>query len=197
MRLRAEAATHEGITFYGGLADPCTITMANPSLYHLLDALLLVFHSVLVGFNLLGWAWKRTRRIHLLVIVGTLTSWFGIGAVYGWGYCPLTDWHWEVKRSLGATNLPASWIKYHVDLVTGFDWSSRIVNVAVVGTALGAFALSTTLNLRDRRARRKAAPLAGLRRSRSDQGRPAPRAHPKEGEMNSRGRNELTTRSGT
>ena len=125
--------------------------MTETALYHLLDVLFVAFHTALVGFNMLGWAWRRTRRLHLLTIGVTLLFWFGAGMVYGLGYCPLTDWHWDVKRALGETGLPASWIKYHLDAVTGIDWNATLVDAVVMGCALAALSLSVMLNLRDRR----------------------------------------------
>lgn len=125
--------------------------MNDPAFYRLLDAAFVVFHTTLVGFNVSGWAWRRTRRLHLFSIGITLLFWFGAGAAYGWGYCPLTDWHWDVKRALGETGLPASWIKYYLDRVTGIDWSAGLVDALVIGCALAASGLSVLLNLRDRR----------------------------------------------
>ena len=46
--------------------------MTDPSLYRLLDVGFVAFHTVWVGFNLLGWIWQRTRRLHLLAIGTTL-----------------------------------------------------------------------------------------------------------------------------
>ncbi|MYB06375.1 MAG: DUF2784 domain-containing protein [Gemmatimonadetes bacterium] len=125
--------------------------MSDLALYRLQDILFVVLHTALIGFNVLGWAWRRTRRFHLVTIGATLLSWFGLGAVYGWGYCPLTDWHWRIKLMLGETDLPGSWIKYYLDRITGLDWSPMVVDWLVVGTALGALGLSVVLNLRDRR----------------------------------------------
>ena len=127
--------------------------MTDLAIYRLLDILFVVFHTLLVGFNMLGWAWRRTRRLHLITISVTLLSWFGLGVVYGWGYCPLTDWHWDVKRALGETALPASWMKYYLDLVTGLDWSAALVDAIVIGSALGALVVSVVLNVRDARPR--------------------------------------------
>lgn len=124
--------------------------MTEPALHRLLDVLFVVLHTSLVGFNMLGWAWRGTRRLHLLTIGATLLFWFGAGAAYGWGYCPLTDWHWDVKRALGETGLPASWIKYHLDALTGIDWNAALVDAVVMGGALVALGLSVALNLRDR-----------------------------------------------
>ena len=130
--------------------------MSDPVPYHLLDVLFVAVHTLLVGFNLLGWVWTRTRRLHLIAISATLLSWFGLGVVYGWGYCPLTDWHWQVKRALGETYLPASCMKYYLDRITGVAWSSAVVDALVIGGALGALVVSVVLNVRDiRRARRK------------------------------------------
>ena len=124
--------------------------MTDLGLYRLYDLLFVAFHTALIVFNMSGWAWRRTRRFHLLTISATLLSWFGLGIVYGWGYCPLTDWHWQVKRALGETGLPASWVKYYLDQVTGVAWNAGLVDGLVVGIALAALVLSVGLNLRDR-----------------------------------------------
>ncbi|MDE2783027.1 MAG: DUF2784 domain-containing protein [Gemmatimonadota bacterium] len=129
--------------------------MSDHTLYLILDVLLVAFHTLLVGFNTLGWAWRRTRRLHLFTISVTLLSWFGLGVIYGWGYCPLTDWHWQVKRALGETHLPASCMKYYLDRITGVDWNAAVVDALVIGAAAGSLVVSAVLNLRDiRRVRR-------------------------------------------
>lgn len=126
--------------------------MTQPFLYKLADVLLFVVHGSLVLFNLCGWAWSRTRRWHLCVVAATLASWFGLGLAYGWGYCPLTDWHWRVKRALGETGLPASWVKYCLDGLTGMSWHPVLVDALVILLAVAALALSALLAYRDRRA---------------------------------------------
>lgn len=120
----------------------------------LLDQALFLLHAALVLFTLTGWIWQRTRRLHLLVVVLTLGSWVGLGAWYGWGYCPMTDWHWQVKAALGETGLPASYIKYYADTLTGESWNPTLIDVWVVGLALTALVLSAVLNLRDGRRQR-------------------------------------------
>ncbi|CAG35922.1 DUF2784 domain-containing protein [Desulfotalea psychrophila] len=119
-----------------------------------LDYFFIIFHGGLVIFNLTGWAWRRTRRIHLLTIGLTVLSWFGIGIFYGWGYCPCTDWHWQVKHELGATHLPNSYVKYYVDRLTGLSWDSLLVDAVVLTLGVLAFVLSSWLNIRDHRSQR-------------------------------------------
>jgi hypothetical protein len=60
----------------------------------------------------------------------TLFSWLALGLKYSIGYCFLTDWHWEVKRKLGETDLPASFIKYFLDAYTPIQASSNSVDLA-------------------------------------------------------------------
>ena len=125
----------------------------------LLDVLFLILHSGLVLFNLTGWIWRRTRRLHLLVIGLTVLSWFGLGLFYGWGYCPCTDWHWDVKRALGETGLPNSYVKYYLDRLSGFSWDPPVVDGVVLVLGIGALGVSVGLNVRDwRRARRPGLP---------------------------------------
>ena len=114
-----------------------------------LDYFFILFHSGWVIFYLSGWAWPRTRRIHLICSGLTILSWFGLGVFYGWGYCPCTDWHWAVKRKLGETHLPDSYIKYYVDRLTGFAWDPLVVDAIVLILGVLAFVLSCWLNLKD------------------------------------------------
>ena len=123
-------------------------------MYTLLDYFFIVFHWSWVLFNLTGWVWKKTRRIHLITISLTIFSWFGLGILYGWGYCPSTDWHWEIKRKLGETKLPNSYIKYYADKLTEFSWDPLVVNAMVLILGLSAFFLSCWLNRRDYISRR-------------------------------------------
>jgi hypothetical protein len=78
--------------------------------YHLLNILNLgffVFHTLWIAFNCVGWVWRRTRRWQFLTLTLTTLSWFGLGIWYGWGYCPCTDWHWQVRARLGYDDPPS------------------------------------------------------------------------------------------
>ncbi len=112
----------------------------------LLDILLTVFHLLLTLFNLTGWAWKRTRGLHLIVLGTTAASWFVLGIWYGWGYCPLTAWHWDIKERLGEKNLPNSFIKYHADKWFGADIPTTIVDNVTLGGLILAVAAAVYVN---------------------------------------------------
>ena len=111
-----------------------------------LDVFFVVFHSALMAFNLFGWIPKRTRRLHLLVSGLTWLSWLGLGLFFGFGYCPCTDWHWDVKRALGERHLPASYVKYYADALTGMDWDGNLVNRIVTGLGAAALVISIYVN---------------------------------------------------
>jgi len=108
-----------------------------------LDILLTIAHIVLTLFNLVGWIWTRTRKIHLITIGLTIASWFILGIWHGWGYCVLTDWHWQVKERLGEKNLPASFIKYYADKLTGKNFDPSLVENVTLGCLV--FALVATI----------------------------------------------------
>jgi hypothetical protein len=118
---------------------------AVPMLYFL-DILLTLVHLVIIGFNLFGWIPKATRKAHFICIVLTAASWFVLGIWFGMGYCPFTDWQWNIKEKLGERNLPASFIKYFADRLTGRDFDPGLVNtVTVTCFAVAAF-LSVYVN---------------------------------------------------
>ena len=96
------------------------------------DYLLTFIHFGIVSFNLFGWIPPITRKAHLISILITAGSWFVLGIWFGIGYCPVTDWQWEVKEKLGEKNLPASFITYYAERLTGYDFSPSFINIVTV-----------------------------------------------------------------
>ena len=80
------------------------------------------FHIALILFNVFGWIPRRTARLNLITLVATGLSWTVLGAFYGLGYCPLTDWHYGVLERLGRDNLPVSYIAFLIEEI----WSVRV-----------------------------------------------------------------------
>ena len=111
---------------------------------------LLVFHTVWIGFNCVAWAWRRTRRWQLATLSLTALSWFGLGIWYGWGYCPFTDWHWQIRERLGYHD-PSSYIQLLVREIAGIDLTPARANALALGTLIVVGALTAFLNLRDLR----------------------------------------------
>ena len=124
-------------------------------LYKFLDIFFLVFHTLIVVFNLSGWMWKKTRPANLIVLAVTAFSWFVLGFWYGFGYCFCVDWHWTVKMKLGQTDLPDSYIKYLLDALTGLDWNAGLVDTLTFAGFFGALIVSLALNVRDWRRKEK------------------------------------------
>lgn len=120
-------------------------------LYHFLDFFFLVFHSGITVFNLLGWIWKKTRKANLITMTLTGLSWFVLGIFYGIGYCPLTDWHWQVLEKLGRHGLPYSYIKYLIWRLTSLNVDATVVEYATVIGFFVALVMSVILNIIDYR----------------------------------------------
>jgi hypothetical protein len=107
-----------------------------------------VFHTVWIGFNCVGWAWRRTRRWQFVTVSLTALSWFGLGIWYGWGYCPSTDWHWQIRERLGRHD-PPSYIQLLVRELTGIDLNPDMANALALGTLIVVGLLTAFLNIRD------------------------------------------------
>lgn len=118
--------------------------------YHFFDIALLVFHTGWIVFNLVGWIWRATRPWHLWTMSLTFLSWIGLGIWYGWGYCPLTDWHWQVLRQLDAGPLPNSYVQYVLARLFGISVSPDLADLLTISLAALAFILSIVLTIRDR-----------------------------------------------
>ena len=112
------------------------------------DHAFLVLHTGLILFNIGGWLSSYTRKAHLVCISLTLASWVFLGIWYGWGYCPCTDWHWEILRLRGVEGLPNSYISYLLERILGWAPAAELVDGATLGVALAAFFISLWLNLR-------------------------------------------------
>ncbi len=125
---------------------PFWYDMGNELLYKIADHFFLWFHSILSIFNLLGWIWKPTQKINLITLGLTAASWFLLGIFYGMGYCFLTDWHWEVLRKLGHTDLPNSYIRYLLIRIFNWKLEANLVNTVTVVLFFMAIAASVYMN---------------------------------------------------
>ena len=110
------------------------------------DVFFTILHLALIGFNLFAWIWPKTRKAHLITIGCTAASWFILGIWFGWGYCPITDWQWQIKEKLGETNLPNSFIKYIADKITGKNFDPSVVDTFTVALFAAAILISIYVN---------------------------------------------------
>jgi hypothetical protein len=129
-------------------------TLANPEMStdEALNVGFFVFHTSWIVFNCVGWLWRRSRRWHLATIAFTAVSWFGLGIHYGWGYCPCTDWHWQVRDRLGHRD-PPSYMQLLITELTGLNLPAGWVDAGTGGVFGIVAVLSVVLNARDLRQR--------------------------------------------
>jgi hypothetical protein len=112
----------------------------------ILDIFLTLFHLAIVGFNLFGWIPKRTRKANFILIVLTAASWFLLGIWYGMGYCPVTEWQWQVKEKLGETNIPNNFIEYISEKVFNRDFDTALIGIVTTVCFALAAAASVYVN---------------------------------------------------
>ncbi len=124
-------------------------------MYYFLNKFFFVFHTTIIIFNLTGWVWKKTRLINLIALLLTFFSWFILGIWYGFGYCPSTDWHWQVREKLGYYDMPSSYIEFLIESFTGLDVNAKLVDIFAVLFLLLALTASIITNIRDFKKRKK------------------------------------------
>ena len=108
-----------------------------------LDWFFTLFHALFTLFNIFGWIHLRTRKLHLITVSLTLFSWIIMGYFYGFGYCFLTDWHYQVLHKLGHKNLPYSYITFLIERMSGHRFDDRLVT----NLTLWIFAIVVILTL--------------------------------------------------
>ena len=119
--------------------------------YTFLNIFFFVFHTLFTLFNMVGWAFPKTRKLHLITLSLTAFSWFILGIWYGWGFCFCTQWHWEVRRKLGFTDESNSYIHFLILKVTGINLPETLVETTTIIIFLLAIALSIWFNRQDHR----------------------------------------------
>jgi hypothetical protein len=114
-----------------------------------------LFHTLLIGFNMLGWIWRGTRFWHLIAMSLTTFSWFVMGAYYGWGYCLCTAWHFQIRDKLGYHDTETTYLQLlaeHGAGITISRYASDVLAVSVFCLILLAMAIIWGRDLYHRRA---------------------------------------------
>ncbi len=125
------------------------------TLYKIADIFFFVFHICLIIFNLFGWLIKSLRKWNLITLGLTAFSWFALGAFYGFGYCFLTDWHWQIRDELGYPNPFNSYIHFLITTVFSITVSERFVDILTGALFFAALVMSVATNLKDYKKSRK------------------------------------------
>lgn len=123
-------------------------------MYKFLDYFFTIFHTVIILFNISGWALKKTRKIHFISITLTALAWFGLGIFCGIGYCPLTEWHFQVLRKLEYHDLPYSYIEFLIERMFPVDVNSKQVDIMTMTVFLLVMLLTVFFNYKDLRKKR-------------------------------------------
>ena len=123
--------------------------------YQFLNIFFFVFHTVFTEFNMVGWIFPKTRKLHLITLSLTAFSWFVPGIWYGWGYCFCTDWHWDVREKLGYEDRSGSYIHFLILKLTGANLNPQLVENITLIIFLMSFVLSIWFNIRNHYQRKR------------------------------------------
>lgn len=117
-------------------------------IYSFLDWFFVILHTLLIIFNLLGWIWKPFRKANLITLLLTGLSWTLLGIFYGIGYCPLTDWHWEVLSKLGEQPQTNTYVAYLFNRILGISFTDQFADIITLWSYLTALMLSLAVNIK-------------------------------------------------
>lgn len=106
-----------------------------------LDYFFHLLHILLIVWNLKGWMFKKLRFLHFLSLNFLWFFWIIVGFFYGFGYCPLTDYHWRVKFYKGEQNLPSSYITYLLNQMNFYP-NETMVDMFVLSITILIYAIS-------------------------------------------------------
>lgn len=109
----------------------------------MLDFLFHVMHIFIILLFLFGWMLEMTRFAHYILAILILVSWYGLGMIYGFGYCVITDIQWKIKKVLGQQPHTEYYIKYLMDKATGLDTNSNKINMVTTYTYFAILIIST------------------------------------------------------
>jgi hypothetical protein len=115
--------------------------------YFFLNALFHCLHIAVIVFVMTGWLFPPLRLAHLTLCLLTLASWFILGRWLGRGYCPVSDWHWKIKESLGSGRPDGTYIHLLLQYITGRELDSSSVDRWVVIGTLVLTGISIVLNI--------------------------------------------------
>ena len=111
---------------------------------NVLDWTLFVVHGLFILFNMFGWAWKRTRVLHLVTLASTGFAWFVMGAFWGWGYCVCTDWHTHIRRQLEYAEPEATFAQQFIGQIPGVSLDRTLAD-CVAGSVFAIIVVATAI----------------------------------------------------
>jgi len=100
------------------------------------DRLLYLAHLATMLFIAFGWMLPATRLANFYLIVLTFVSWFGLGLVFGFGFCLITGIQSKIRQRLGHATPMDSFVKDLLDRLTGRDLNPLHVEI---GTQAGFY----------------------------------------------------------
>lgn len=74
-----------------------------------------------------------------------------LGLWKGWGYCFLTDWHYQVHHALSERGIQSSHIAFQIEKMTGWLLGAGLVNTVTVSLAILVLMCSVWVNVRSQK----------------------------------------------
>lgn len=102
-------------------------------------------HLGIITFTMVGWMFCSTRPAHLLLLALIVVSWIGLGSVFGYGYCVITDVQWRLRARMGLPNEPGGYVRYLIRKFARQDVADRPIDLCIY--AITGFCVAASLTL--------------------------------------------------
>lgn len=102
--------------------------MVGSFYYSTIDVFFNVLHIILILINCFGWAFKKTLKLNLILLLLTISSWCILGYFFGLGFCVLTKIHFHILNEIETTIVPFSYLDYIIIQKFDLDISSKLIS---------------------------------------------------------------------
>ena len=114
--------------------------MVNSFFYSVLDIFFNFIHLLIIFINCFGWAWEKTLKLNIFLLLATIVSWSILGIFFGLGFCFLTNIHFIFLNSIETTAIPFSYLDHLLIDSLDLKISSKIISlfsILVIFASLG------------------------------------------------------------
>jgi len=121
--------------------------MTNIFFYTLTDNIFNILHILAILINCFGWAFSKTLKLNLWLLLLTISSWSILGLFFGIGFCFLTEVHSFALGLMGRPSISFSYLDYLLLVKLKIPISSNIISILSILAVFTSLGISIKKNL--------------------------------------------------
>ena len=121
--------------------------MTNIFFYTLTDNIFNILHILAILINCFGWAFSKTLKLNLWLLLLTISSWSILGLFFGIGFCFLTEVHSLALGLIGSPSINFSYLDYLLLVKLKIPISSNTISILSILAVFISLGISIKKNL--------------------------------------------------